>query len=189
MKFGKKPVWEEVVWKLWCTVSTSEHSPGRHWANSCRNSSLLVEDAALLFCRMVGYTYTHLQKRRRVKEILTCRKMRVLRFYALNRGICAKCVYSLLRTLNLLGLAGCKLWGRGFSNLKLSLITGGAKFCLAQKQLCSAFLFDVSSSFLLTFLFLSPTTLLRKKYWRCGSKENDKKILSCRTQNWVSGIF
>lgn len=71
--------------------------------------TVLAEDAALLFGRMVGYTHTHLQKRRRVEEILTCRKVRVLRFYVLNRGICAECVYSLVRALNLLNLAGCRL--------------------------------------------------------------------------------
>lgn len=177
------------MWKLWWTVSTSERSWGRHCANSCRNSSLLAEDAAPLFGRMVGYTHTHLQKRRRVEDILTCRKVRFLRFYVLNRGICAECVCSLVRALNLLNLAGCRLWGRGFSSLKLSLITVVVKVYLAQKQLCSAFLFDVSSSFLLTFLCLSPATLLRRKHGRYGLKENDKKILSCRTQNSVSGIF
>lgn len=73
MELGKKN-----CEKKWCgsygELSTSKHSQGRHCANSCRNSSLLADDAALFFGRMVGYTYTHLQKRRRVEKNLSLQK-------------------------------------------------------------------------------------------------------------------
>jgi len=73
---GKKTKLWEMVWKLRWTASTSEHSQGRRCANSCRNSSSLVEDAVLHFDnRMAGDMYTCLQKRtRRVEANLRLQK-------------------------------------------------------------------------------------------------------------------